>query len=312
MTRFDENECPRESEALAYASGTLPEDAIPAVEAHLSECASCRETVAVMAGMVLPDETPAEVDVAAKLEAASRDGVRDLLDERLGPPRDEGGTVVAFPVQEPVRPKMWWTAAAAALAVALGGVIFWQRTHEPNLALMQGNTAIELALREGRPFEYRLSGMEYAPYEAVRSGGPSDRKELLDAARVSLAAAVADEPTPETRQAYGRALVASGDCKAAVVQLQDASDASPNDVATHIDLAIALACEGHDTFAAQKHLDLALAREPSNPEALFNRAILAKRVGDLAAARSYFEAYLKADPTSPWAAEARRGLEDTK
>jgi Flp pilus assembly protein TadD len=191
--------------------------------------------------------------------------------------------------------------------IAAGVYVVWQRATAPGEAQERGNAALQSALREGRPFEYRLSGTPYAPYEAVRSGGPSARRDRLDAARASLALAVAEDASPEVRRDYGRALAAAGDCKAAVVELQKASEANPRDAGTLVDLAIATACAG-DLAKAREVLGAALAVEPGNAEALFNRAQVAKRAGDAAAARADFEAYLKVDPSSAWAEEARRAL----
>jgi tetratricopeptide (TPR) repeat protein len=298
--------CPRETEALAYASGELSEEAVSTVEAHLSECVICRETVAAMTTLVLPAETPDEAAAAARLDGASIGPVRDILDEHLGRVRREGGVapVVPFPKRGPG--KAWWLAAAAAIVVVVGGVV-WQRPTAPNEAHERGNKALASALRDGRPFEYRLSGTPYAPYEAVRSGGPSDRRDRLEAARTSLALAAKEESTPEVRKDYGRALAAAGDCPAAVDQLRQASAANPKDVATLVDLAVAMACAG-DAAGARGVLDRALTIEPGNAEALFNRALIAKRAGDEAAARADVEAYSRIDTSSPWAAEIRETL----
>jgi Flp pilus assembly protein TadD len=76
---------------------------------------------------------------------------------------------------------------------------------------------------------------------------------------------------------------------------EEASRLAPERVRPYIDLGVMAAVRG-DRQTAGVNFDRALAREPRNPEALFNRGRLRFDSGDLAGAASDLEAAVAADP----------------
>ena len=102
-------ECPRERDALeAVVAGALD----PGLERHVSQCAECREVVAVstwLQGIARED--------AAVLPRAERVWWRALVDRRLAPRR-----ALAERAARPIR---WFErGAAAAIAITLGGILW--------------------------------------------------------------------------------------------------------------------------------------------------------------------------------------------
>ena len=77
---------------------------------------------------------------------------------------------------------------------------------------------------------------------------------------------------------------------------EEASRRAPGRVRPYIDLGVMAAVRG-DSAAAGADFDRALALEPRNPEALFNRGRLRFDSGDLAGAATDLEAAVAADPT---------------
>ncbi len=257
----------------AFAEGKLARHEMAPALAHLDRCAACRAALAA-ANELLP---------------------RPAADAARLPP--------------------WWLLAAAAalalclLAVPLARWFGWPGAPPPTARL------VELAPRTARLVEPRLAGgFPWAPYR-----GPARSTEASgDARQLRLAGAAGElveradrDRSPAAQRAAGAALLLVEQPLAAVERLRAATARAPVDAAAWSDLAAA-------EYAAALRLgraslypqalaaaDRALQAEPALPEALFNRALVLERLGLAAAAREAWESYLKVDPSSPWAAEAR-------
>ena len=175
-----------------------------------------------------------------------------------------------------------------------------------------------LAPHDARSVEPRLSGgFTYAPfYGAVRSndgGADPARMKLLGAAGDLISRADA-KPSPASQHAAGVGLLLVDKPDAAIARLRTAADGAPGDAHAWSDLAAAeymtaLRLGRASLYpVALEHADHALRVDPRNPEALFNRALILERLGLTAAARDSWNAYLLADPSSPWARDAREHL----
>ena len=103
--------------------------------------------------------------------------------------------------------------------------------------------------------------------------------------------------------------MAESDYRSARAELEKAQAGAPENAAILVDLAVAQAAMGDLTTAATT-LDRALEIEPTRAEAIFNRALIRQGLKRYDEAREDWKHYLEADPSSPWANEARRFLSE--
>jgi tetratricopeptide (TPR) repeat protein len=263
-----ERHYPAESIA-ALAEGKLPRSEIAAALAHFDRCPAC----------------------TAELEVA-----RELAGEPAA-----------------AAPRRAWMAIAAAVLIAVAGAPFaWRALHPAPLARL-----IALAPTAARSIEPRLAGgFAWAPFAgAVRGDDDANpaRMKLLGVAGELVERADA-RPTPASQHAAGVGLLLANQPEVAIARLRAAADGAPDDAHGWSDLAAAeytaaLRLGRASLYpVALEHADHALRIDPRCPEALFNRALILQRLGLTAAARDAWNAYLKIDPSSSWARDARDRL----
>ena len=303
--------CAAEGQTLAWFEGRLDSGEALEAERHAAECATCRETLAMIAGFTSDSLDDSEAEL---LEAVSERTASAAIELGRGT-ASRPSTVVIGPGRRSNLP-MWfglprWMAAAAVLAIAAGALaVVWFGRGSSDRSLERGERLLADATSVSRPTTLRVSGFAYAPARVTR-GVESENADRLEAARALLASAVAANPSPAARHALGRALIASGDAAGAVEQLGLANRALPTDTAVLSDLAVARSLAG-DARGARTDLDRALEIDPNRQEALFNRAALRAREGDRAGAREDLERLRRIDPSSPWVSDAERLVEDTR
>jgi tetratricopeptide (TPR) repeat protein len=268
MTARDTNDsCLSPATLAAFAEGSLTRQEIPAVLAHLENCPPCLHAVEQTSNLV-----------------------------------------------ERTRTRSRWLAIAAALAL-IAVAIPAMRVLLDRQARSPMERLVALSPRAARVVEPRLTGgFAYAPYEGPLRGNVTS----TNAQRLKLAGAAGEiveradrEGSAETQHAAGVALVLVEQPLDAMTRLRAAAEQKPADAKLWNDVAAA-------EYAAAQHLarpslypealaaaDRALRADPSLPEALFNRALILERLGLPQQARETWERYLKIDPSSPWATEAR-------
>lgn len=268
--------CPEPEILAAFAEGKLAGAELDMTAEHLRECRDCRHTVAE----------------AVRLE----------------------------PISEPLRPpkRTWrlpvWFAAAATLA-GIGYASLWAvRSHRATAPM---RTLVEATPVDGRYVEARVSGgFPWAPLRPVTRGSdpppPSQMKLVGAAGRVIEQ--TEDDPSADARHAAAVARLLTGHAGEAATALAGLAEAAPEAVVWS-DLAAAryteaLHGENEKPKLAQALVaaDAALRLDPALPEALFNRALILEHLGLRDAARTAWQRYLAADPSSPWAREAERHL----
>lgn len=213
--------------------------------------------------------------------------------------------------EEPRVARRWWLYAAAAIAVVIAVGPFAYTNWE----IRQRNTAVREIVNAApsghRVAEPRLTGMSnYAPPKSVfRSANPEEETTdeiILDSKASAVLQMTARDHSPEGSRARGIANLVARNKQDAVADLQAVTSAQPNDAKAWSDLSAALYVAGRfpEAHAAAEH---ALALNPNLNEARFNRAL--SSYGDDKASIAEWNDYLKHDPTSPWAKEAREKLE---
>lgn len=181
----------------------------------------------------------------------------------------------------------------------------------------RGDAELRQALVEAfgplRPVEGRLAGVPYAP---LRPGGrwpkPQDDEDWKQAVK-EVAARAEEHPSPDALANQALVEMAFGELKKAAQYLEKAVDSKRAGARVWSDLsALRLALAENDPqllVAASVAADKAVALDGNLPEARFNRATIAGRLGLRSLGKGDWGLYLKLDPSSGWAQEARRSLD---
>jgi len=205
----------------------------------------------------------------------------------------------------------WWLAAAAAVMVVFAAIPLSRSMRSPVSRL------VRLVPASARIVESRLSGgFAYAPYEGPMraTDAATDTKRLkLGGAAGEIVEKADRDHSPRAEHAAGIALVLIDRPLDAATRLRALADRTPS-AQVWSDLAAA-------RYAAAVRLgrpslypealdaaDRALRIDPQFAEALFNRALILDHLGLPQQAREAWERYLRADPSSQWANEARAHL----
>jgi CHAT domain-containing protein/tetratricopeptide (TPR) repeat protein len=209
--------------------------------------------------------------------------------------------------------RIWLRWGLAAAGVALVGLLSWmalERIQVVHGLPEAGRATVEPAV--ARPFLGRLSGdAGPSPVRAPRPAALPPQPEVrgrpagtVDAARVHA---------PELHELALRDLF-RGDLSTGISRLEDSTLRRPEDAAAWNDLAVArLERAGRedrpaDLVRALAAIDRTLAVSPELPQARFNQALILGRLHVRGQAREAWQRHLQADPSSPWADEARDGL----
>ncbi len=201
-------------------------------------------------------------------------------------------------------------AGAALIALVAGGSWFTIQQRQPATA----EKLLARAYTQRRTLELRIAGADYAPLRVSRGPEASftSRPPALLKAEALIASQLVSHPSdPAWLQAQAQADVLEGKYDAAVEALHRALELKPNSAALLIDLATAYSQRAQqegtpqDFGRAYESLSRALNSRPDDPVALFNRAMVGERQFLFHEALEDWEHYLKVDPTSRWADEAR-------
>lgn len=232
------------------------------------------------------------------------------------------GTIHRPALWRPASVGSYWKLAAAAvvvvgLALGIWRVFFYQSE------VSKGIAALAYAYREQRPFEARISGLNYAPAATTRGAAEKVDRVARHRAERILLDEVFEHPSPAAHHALGQLYLAEQKFDDAIAQFEEALKAEPNNAQPHNDLGAALMEKGRvDRFgdesgtslkelaAALEHFSEALELDGNILEALFNRALCRQYLLLPRQAEEDWKTYLEKDPNSRWADEARQHLKE--
>ncbi|MGE0883607.1 MAG: hypothetical protein AB7P14_08695 [Blastocatellales bacterium] len=213
------------------------------------------------------------------------------------------------------------TALAALLVVGLGGLGWWM-FFQTNLSL--GVNALKDAYRQERPLEARITGFPYAQFPGASQTSLQVNSARLQAADKAFRELAGKDKSPGSLHAQGKYQLTKKNFDEAIKNLEAGSNAAPDNVALHIDLAVAFLERGKaflsnsqsekasaDFDASRHHLQDALQLDSSSPEARFNLALLYQTQQLWKEAEEAWRQYLEMDSSSDWAKEATRYLNAT-
>lgn len=217
-----------------------------------------------------------------------------------------------------------WKIAAFAALILVAGLGVW-RAFLYQSPVERGLIALNVAYKQQRPLEARITGISYAPLSAKRGGEPENVDyRARDLSQSLLLGAASENPSPSTLHALGRFYLVQKDFDKAIGQFQEALKSSPDDAQLHADLGAAFLeqakvlrerGEGGKVMEklaeSQEHLNTALRLNPSLPEGAFNSALVLEELMLPEQAKEAWQRYLDLDPNSGWSKEARRHLESS-
>jgi CHAT domain-containing protein len=319
-SRRRQADCPLPSVWRNLAGGVTPPEKTLAYVEHASRCDHCgpllRAAVSELAGLNA-ELSEAESEQIASLASASAVWQQSLAKRITG----------AHSATDR-KPASWWRqgvprlAIAGAFLLALVGAGWWFVTHWDPVQRYrayrnQPATARRLLARAytaQRTLELRFAGAAYAPLRISRGPAASfaEQSPALLKAQAMIAAQMQSHPAdPAWLQAQAQADLLGGAYDAAVESLRRALELEPHSPALLIDLATAYFQRARqqdrkeDFGAAYEYLSQALKFQPDDPVALFNRAIVSEYLFLYQGALDDWEDYLRVDPGSQWAQEAR-------
>lgn len=310
--------CSDESEWVKVAAGLFRETEAKERMNHAAQCGHCGPLLK-FAVKALSDETTPDEEVAlANLGSAGPEWQAQIA-------RTLRKAAESQRLQEPSLPfwksLSYWPrpafAAAALVILAAGTWVGVRILHPPSAEQL-----LAQAYSERRTLEVRIEGAKYAPVRTERGNGQSnlDRPRSLLRAEDLIAENLGKHPDdPYWLQAKGRADLLDGNYDSAIESLQKVADMRPDSPSAMIDLASAYYQRGAmnenreaDYGTAIDYLGRVLARTPSDPIALFNRALAEEKLRLYAPAMADWQHYLQIQPSDPWAPEARRHLESVQ
>jgi len=211
-----------------------------------------------------------------------------------------------------------WVLGAAAATVA--GVMLFplaSKYFSPTPDRLLGQ-----AYSERRNLELRFEGAQHGPVHIERAtGGDSrlDRPVALLEAEAVIARALQKEPnSPIWLQAKGRADLLEGHYEAAIQSFQKALEVEADSVSLQTDLASAYfqraerADRASDYGKAIELLGKVLAKNPDDPIARFNRALINEKMFLYRQALEDWEHYLRLDSKGQWANEANQHVNNLR
>lgn len=314
-------DCPEGRDLQELAAGLLPAGRAEALLDHAAGCPHCGPLLRQAVEDFSPDLNPEEEAMLEHLES-EQPGFAPGLVRRLVAPEKTRQNSREIRAAAPARRgwtfwSAWAVAAAAIVLIVLGGVWSYRRT-QPAYA----EQLLAQAYSEQRSFELRIPGARPAPLRVERGG--ADRSNLsrpaaLLEAEALIARELAKQPDdPRWLAERGHAELLDWQYEAAIKSFKRALEAQPGSPPLLRDLATAYfqRAEAQDRAIdygeAIELLGEALAKQPDDPVALYNRAIAAEKMFLYQRAIEDWEHYLRVDPGGPWAGEARQRLDDLK
>jgi CHAT domain-containing protein len=206
-------------------------------------------------------------------------------------------------------------AMAAVVLLAVGAGLIWRlRAGSPDALIRQ-------AYAQQRTIEMRIPGAGYGPIQVERANAksPINSPRALLEAEVAIKSGMEKAPDdPDLLRMKAEADLLTWNYQPAIETLNHASHIRPSSFPLLIDLATAYferaeaSSSPADYEAGLEYLGEAVRLEPSNPAALFNRAILYERLYFYDRAIADWEQFLKLEQDPRWRDEGERRLKEIR
>lgn len=315
-------ECPPLERLRAVAAGIKSDEESEKVLDHAAHCDYCGPLLREATKDFASDLTSEEESVLAQLPSSQRE-IQRKLGRRLAAaqrPADARPRLVLPRALErltaALTPTRWIYAAAGLITLVAIGSWLAVRSTRPSADLL-----LAQAYSEQRTLELRFADARQAPIRQQRGPGESPLAKpaaLLEAELLIKRELVKTPNDPRWLAAKGRSELLEWRYEDAIHTFGRALETNPDSPDVLRDLATAhfqraeIEKRPIDYGSAIQELSQALAKRPSDPVGLFNRAIIYERMFLYENATKDWETYLKLDPGGPWSTEARQHLDDVK
>ena len=305
--------CSDDTQWIKIAAGLLEETEAKERMNHATRCRHCGLLLKAAVRSLSDEATPDEEAALANLGSVHSDWQAQMaqtLRKASTSKREESASSFWKSLFYWPRPAF----AAVVLAVLIGAVWVGVDTLRPPSA----EQLLAQAYTERRTIDVRIAGAKYAPLRVERSGTGSDfdKPGPLLKAEALISEELRQHPNdPEWLEARARAELLDGSYDDAINILQRALESKPNSPELLTDLGAAYYLRAKSTDRpidygnAIESLGKALAKNPDDPIALFNRALAGEKIYLYSQAVDDWEHYLRIDPQGDWADEARRRLQ---
>jgi CHAT domain-containing protein len=288
---------------------------------HAAECDHCGPLLRQAKDDFADDLTPEESLHVASLPSANTDWQRRLA-QSLNTQGLENGPEDTRPEPPPSwrgQRFSWKLPVLATAAIALTVIAVSVGTR-----LLPGPSVDQLlatAYTERRTLEVRIHGAQHSPLRVERGATDSNLEKpasLLKAEALISEKLQKSPNNPTWLEARARADLLDGNYDSAVKTLLRARLASSDSAPLLTDLGSAYYMRGQSADRALDYgnaieaLGEALAKNPNDPIALFNRALACEQLFLYSQAVADWEHYLREDPQGEWAQEAREHLDALK
>ena len=307
--------CPSDEEWMNLAAGLVNESESERMLDHAASCDHCGPLLRVAAADLAVQPTPEE-DLILNTLASSHGEWQKRIAKRLA------RTMPTIPNQKPNTLAFWLKIGSLRPRLALSAVVilligfattwFFRSRSGTNV-----DRLLAEAYTQQRTLELRIPGAVYAPLRQERGARSSlEKPSPLLKAEFEIKEQLTTKPEdPTILAAKGKAEILEWQYDEAMKSLKHALDLRPGSADLLCDLATAYVQRGDtenrpiDYGQAIEYLGQVLQKEPNNNVALFNRAIVEERLQLIEQAIKDWEEYLRIDPQSEWANEARKRLQ---
>ena len=296
-------DCPAPKLWYEIASGVLDAETTRQYVQHATDCAQCGRRLRDAASDLNEETTAAEAAEISRLQSARTDW-QHRLTRRIAQALAPEPTRVSDRARWLTLPRLTLTVGALSCLVVAGYMYREQRNPQKHVAqlLAQAGTRRRFS-------ELRIEGAGFAPVGEGLKREPgstflSTPGELLKAEALIYDQLSSHPSDSFWLQAQAKADLLDGKVDVAQATLTRALQLNPNSPEILTDLATTY-FQQKDYAAAYEKLSEALSLRANDPLALFNRAVVSEKQFLYRQALDDWDSYLKVDPNSQWAAEAR-------
>jgi CHAT domain-containing protein len=241
-----------------------------------------------------------KVDLTRRLQEKARARSSQVADER-----PSFLSSLAFLFHQPAYAGAFAVLLIAAVALV---VYFSRRPSSDDLA------ELRTIYRQARPTETRISEFDYAPFSQLRGAPAPSETNRLRRIENNLIESTEKSASPQAHHALGIFYLTQRDYRKALTELESAARLADSDARIHNDLGSAhfeLAMNERkleDLNQSLEEFTKATELDGNLLPAIFNKSLALQQLGLTREARASWEDYLRKDPSSPWADEARKNL----
>lgn len=311
-------DCPPEDDLRSLAAGLTPPDQATQLIQHAAQCDHCGHILSMYTEDFSDDLSAEDQALLAQLKSASPKWQKKLVRDL-----QSAGACAGTALPSHSRFKLPWfrwllVPATAAACAAIAFFVWYSQLETPQKV----EKLLAQAYTEQRTMEMRIPYAAHADFKQVRSGETASllsSPEALRKAADSIAARLKKNPDdPQWLILSARLDLLDWRYQSALSTLNKIDDRLEDSHEFRMTRSLALYEKAeieHDPQSYGAVVDLMgkiLQKTPDDSVALFNQAVACEKLYMYECATGDYERFLKIDPDSGWASEAREHLNRIK